>query len=160
MELKVVRLDIPEACNIILGQTHFIKTAEDLCEILATRIPHAQFGVAFTEASGPCLIRTEGNSHELIDVCVKNLQAMSAGHVFCVLLRNAFPIAVLNDIKACQEVCGIFCATANPLQVVIAQTEQGSGVLGVIDGSAPRGVESEQDRQNRRGFLRTIGYKK
>lgn len=160
MELKVVSLDIPEACNIILGQTHFIKTAEDLCEILATRISHAQFGVAFTEASGPCLIRTEGNSQELIDACVKNLQAMSAGHVFCILLRNAFPIAVLNDIKTCQEVCRIFCATANPLQVVIAQSEQGSGVLGVIDGSAPRGVESEQDRQNRRGFLRTIGYKK
>ncbi len=159
MELKVVPIEIPEGCNIILGQTHFIKTAEDLYEILATRISHAQFGVAFTEASGPCLIRTEGNSQELIDACVKNLLLMSAGHVFCIVLRNAFPIAVLNDIKACQEVCRVFCATANPLQVVLAQTAQGCGILGVIDGTAPKGVEGEQDKQNRREFLRKIGYK-
>lgn len=160
MELSVVPVTIPDGCNIILGQTHFIKTAEDLYEILATRISHASFGIAFTEASGPCLIRTEGNDQPLIDACVQNLLALGTGHVFCILLRNAFPITVLNEIKQCQEVCRIFCATANPLQVVVATTEQGRGVMGVIDGSSPKGVETEQDRLARREFLRKIGYKK
>ncbi|HMK44797.1 MAG TPA: adenosine-specific kinase [Dissulfurispiraceae bacterium] len=160
MELMVVPVEIPEGCNIILGQTHFIKTAEDLYETLATRISQAQFGIAFTEASGPCLIRTEGNDAELIDMCVKNLLALGAGHVFCILMKNAFPIAVLNDIKGCQEVCRVFCATANPLRVIVADDGQGRGVLGVIDGVRPKGIENEQDKQARRDFLRKIGYKR
>jgi len=159
MELSLITIEIPEGCNIILGQTHFIKTTEDLYEIIATTVPQAKFGVAFTEASGPCLIRTEGNDSNLVDVCVKNLQAISAGHVFCVLLQNAFPINVLNQIKNCSEVCRIFCATANPVQVVVASTPQGSGVLGVIDGFAPKGVETPEDKVLRKEFLRKIGYK-
>jgi len=159
MELKAVRLEIPEGCNIILGQTHFIKTAEDLYEIIATTIPHARFGIAFTESSGPCLIRTEGNDTELINTCVKNLQAVGAGHVFCFLLKNAFPISVLNQIKNCPEVCSVYCATANPVEVIVAATREGSGILGVIDGSPPKGVESSEDRTHRKEFLRKIGYK-
>ncbi len=160
METNVVPVAIPEGCNIILGQTHFIKTAEDLYEILATSVPKARFGIAFTEASGPCLIRTEGNDDELVRACVAALQAIGAGHVFCVLLRDAFAISVLNQIKNCPEVCRIFCATANPLQVVVASNSQGWGVLGVIDGAPPKGVESDDDRETRREFLRKIGYKR
>ncbi len=160
LEIHAVRIDIPEGSNFILGQTHFIKTAEDLYEIIATTVPKARFGVAFTEASGPCLIRTEGNDDELIQGCVTALQSIGAGHVFCVLLRDAFAISVLNQIKNCPEVCRIFCATANPLQVVVASSSQGWGVLGVIDGSPPKGVETADDRQTRREFLRKIGYKR
>jgi hypothetical protein len=159
MEMKSVAMEIPEGCNVILGQTHFIKTAEDLYEIIATTVPQAKFGVAFTEASGPCLIRTEGNDKDLVNTCVRNLQAIGAGHVFCILLQNAFPINILNQIKHCAEVCRIFCATANPVQVVVASAEQGSGVLGVIDGSAPKGVEGPADKTQRKEFLRKIGYK-
>ncbi|OGW44852.1 MAG: adenosine monophosphate-protein transferase [Nitrospirae bacterium RBG_13_41_22] len=159
MELKSVKIDIPEGCNIILGQTHFIKTAEDLYEIIATTVPQAKFGIAFTEASGPCLIRTEGNDSELVHNCVKNLQVLGAGHVFCILLKNVFPINVLNQIKNCPEVCRIFCATANPVEVIVAKTSQGSGVLGVIDGFSPKGVETAEDRAHRKEFLRKIGYK-
>ncbi|HTP66791.1 MAG TPA: adenosine-specific kinase [Geobacteraceae bacterium] len=160
LEIHAVRIDIPEGCNFILGQTHFIKTAEDLYEVIATTVPGAHFGVAFTEASGPCLIRTEGNDEELIQRCVSALQSIGAGHVFCILLRDAFPINVLNQIKNCPEVCRIFCATANPLQVVVASNSQGWGVLGVIDGSPPKGVETAEDRQARRDLLRRIGYKR
>src|SRR5512134_235900 len=160
MELSTVRVDIPEGCNVILGQTHFIKTAEDLYEIVATAVPQAKFGVAFTEASGPCLIRTEGNDDGLIAACMKTLQDIAAGHVFCIYLRNAFPINVLSQIKNCPEVCRIFCATANPLEVVVAASGQGKGILGVIDGSSPKGIENEQDRDERRKFLRKIGYKR
>ncbi len=159
METRTVRMTIPEGCNIILGQTHFIKTAEDLYEIIRTTVPQARFGVAFTEASGPCLIRTEGNDGELVEACVRNLQAMGAGHVFCILLRDAFPVNVLNPIKACPEVCRVFCATANPLEVVVASTEQGNGIIGVIDGFPPLGVEGPEDRAQRKEFLRKIGYK-
>jgi adenosine/AMP kinase len=159
MELKIVKMEIPEGCNIILGQTHFIKTAEDLYEVIATTVPQAKFGIAFTEASGPCLIRTEGNDGELINSCVKNLQKLGAGHVFCILLKNAFPINVLNQVKNCPEVCRIFCATANPLEVVVAETPQGKGILGVIDGFSPKGVESAEDKADRKEFLRKIGYK-
>jgi hypothetical protein len=159
MELKSVKIDIPEGCNIILGQTHFIKTAEDLYEIIATAVPQAKFGIAFTEASGPCLIRTEGNDPELVHNCVKNLQDLGAGHVFCILLKNVFPINVLNQIKNCPEVCRIFCATANPVEVIVVKTSQGSGVLGVIDGFSPKGVETAEDRAHRKEFLRKIGYK-
>ncbi|MFZ6006232.1 MAG: adenosine-specific kinase, partial [Nitrospirota bacterium] len=158
METRAVKINIPDGCNIILGQTHFIKTAEDLYEIIATTVPHARFGIAFTEASGPCLIRTEGNDDELISTCVKNLQEIGAGHVFCILLKNAFPINVLNPIKNCPEVCRIYCATANPLEVLVASTEQGNGIIGVIDGFPPKGVETAEDKKNRKEFLRKIGY--
>jgi hypothetical protein len=160
MELRSVRLSIPEGCNLILGQTHFIKTTEDLYEIIVTTVPQARFGVAFTEASGPCLIRSEGNDEELIGTCIANMQALGAGHVFCLLLREAFPINVLNPIKLCPEVCRIFCATANPVEVIVATTEQGAGVLGVVDGSSPKGTETDDDKNRRRDFLRKIGYKR
>jgi adenosine/AMP kinase len=159
MELKTIKIEIPEGCNVILGQTHFIKTAEDLYEIIATTVPQAKFGIAFTEASGPCLIRTEGNDGELINTCVKNLQKLGAGHVFCILLKNAFPINVLNQIKTCPEVCRVFCATANPLEIVVAETSLGKGILGVIDGFSPNGVEGAEDKADRKKFLRKIGYK-
>jgi hypothetical protein len=159
MEIRAVRVTIPEGTNIILGQTHFIKTVEDLYEVIATGVPQAQFGIAFAEASGPCLIRTEGNDKDLTEVCVRNLQAIAAGHVFCVLLKNAFPINILNQIKNCPEVCRIFCATANPVDVIVAGASQGNGVLGVIDGLSPKGVEAPQDRTARKEFLRKIGYK-
>ena len=159
MEIKTVTLDIPEGCNIIMGQTHFIKTAEDLYEIIATTVPTAHFGIAFTEASGPCLIRTEGNDDRLTDLCAKNLQEIGAGHVFCVILRNAFPINILTPIKLCPEVCGIYCATSNPVEVIVAETGQGKGIMGVIDGFFPRGVETPEDKAHRKEFLRKIGYK-
>jgi len=160
LEIHSIPIDIPDGCNIILGQTHFIKTAEDLYEIIATTVPQAKFGIAFTEASGPCLIRTEGNDDELVGTSVRNLQAIGAGHVFCILLRNAYPINILNQIKGCPEVCRIYCATANPVQVIVASTTQGWGVLGVIDGFPPKGVESDDDRLKRHEFLRAIGYKR
>ena len=159
MEIKTVPLDIPEGCNLILGQTHFIKTAEDLYEIVTTTVPNAHFGIAFTEASGPCLIRTEGNDDRLTALCVKNLQEIGAGHVFCIILRNAFPINILTPIKLCPEVCGIYCATANPVEVIVAETGQGKGIMGVIDGFSPRGVETPEDKAHRKEFLRKIGYK-
>lgn len=159
MEIKTVRIDIPEGCNIILGQTHFIKTIEDLYEIIVAGVPRARFGVAFTEASGPCLIRKEGNDEGLIEACVKTLLNLGAGHVFCIYLKEAFPINILNQIKNCPEVCRVFCATANPLEVIVATTEQGSGIVGVIDGFAPKGIETAEDRNSRKEFLRKIGYK-
>lgn len=159
MEIKSIKIDIPKGCNIILGQTHFIKTIEDLYEIIVTTIPQARFGVAFTEASGPCLIRVEGNDEELKKACINTLQKTGAGHVFCIYLRNAYPINILNQIKNCPEVCRIFCATANPLEVVVASTAQGNGIIGVIDGFSPKGVESDEDRNKRKEFLRKIGYK-
>ena len=159
MELKTIRVAIPEGANIILGQTHFIKTAEDLYEILAGSSPHAKFGVAFTEASGPCLIRYEGNDPDLSKSAVDILQSIGAGHVFAILLRDAFPINVLNSVKMCPEVCRIFCATANPLEVVVAESEQGRGIMGVIDGSSPSGIEQEADKAARKALLRNFGYK-
>ena len=160
LEMHAVTIDYPEGCNIIIGQTHFIKTAEDLYEVIATTVPQARFGIAFTEASGPCLIRTEGNDEELMGGCVTALQAIGAGHVFCILLRDAYPINILNQVKGCPEVCSIYCATANPLQVMVAATPQGRGIVGVVDGFPPKGVETAADRQERREFLRRIGYKR
>ncbi len=159
MEVTTVKVDVPEECSMILGQTHFIKTAEDLYEIIATSVPQARFGIAFTEASGPCLIRTEGNEAELISASVKTLEKIGAGHVFCIFLKNAFPINVLTQIKNCPEVCGIFCATANPVEVITASTAQGKGILGVIDGFLPKGVETPADKVARKEFLRKLGYK-
>jgi uncharacterized protein len=160
MELKTVRLSIPENCNIIVGQSHFIKTAEDLYEIITCGCAHAKFGLAFSEASGPCLIRVEGNDETLKKAAAENAMSLGAGHTFIVLLKDAFPVNVLNAIKSCPEVCRIFCATANPLEVVVIETEQGRGVLGVVDGFSPRGVETEPDVLARKNFLRKIGYKR
>ena len=160
MEIKNIRLSVPENCNIIVGQSHFIKTVEDLYEAITTGCAHCKFGIAFCEASGPCLIRVEGNDEELKRISAENAMIMGAGHTFVILLKDAFPINVLNAIKACSEVCHIFCATANPLEVIVAETDQGRGVLGVIDGFSPKGVETEADAKARREFLRKIGYKR
>jgi hypothetical protein len=160
MDLSTVALKIPEDGNVILGQTHFIKTVEDLYEIMVSQVPASRFGVAFCEASGVCLIRSDGNDPDLIDAAVRNMQDVAAGHTFIIIMQEAFPINVLNAVKDCPEVCQIFCATANPVQVVIAETEQGRGILGVIDGSSPKGIEAEADRTDRKAFLRKIGYKR
>lgn len=160
MELSAVTLEFPADCNVIVGQAHFIKTAEDLAEIVVTSVPGAKFGLAFCEASGPCLVRTEGNDQVLIGVAVAQARAVAAGHVFFLVLRGAYPINVLPAIKQCQEVCRVFCATANPVQVLVATTAQGNGVVGVVDGSGPMGVETDTDKAARREFLRKIGYKR
>jgi adenosine/AMP kinase len=159
MQINNIQLSIPEGCNIIVGQSHFIKTAEDLYEVITTSCPHSKFGVAFCEASSPCLIRVEGNDGELRKVAAENALTMGAGHAFVILLKDAFPVNVLNAVKACSEVCHVICATANPLEVIVAETDQGRGVLGVVDGFSPKGVESEGDVKIRREFLRKIGYK-
>ncbi|HAJ32900.1 MAG TPA: adenosine monophosphate-protein transferase [Candidatus Atribacteria bacterium] len=160
MELKTVRMEFPEDTNIIIGQTHFIKTAEDLYEVMITAVPRAKFGLAFNEASGPCLVRAEGNDSELKTLAIKNVKVIGAGHVFVIILKDAFPINVLDGVKRCSEVCSIFCATANEVEVIIAETDLGRGVLGVIDGNSPKGVETDKDVQERKEFLRMIGYKK
>ena len=160
MELLAEKLFIPEGANLILGQSHFIKTVEDLYEILIGTVPGVKFGLAFAEASGECLIRVEGNDPELLKAATENARLMAAGHTFNILLKNAFPINMLNAIKMCPEVCRIFCATANPVEVILAETEQGRGVLGVVDGFSPRGVEAEHGQAWRHEFLRKIGYKK
>lgn len=159
MEIKTITLDIPDGANIIVGQTHFIKTAEDLYEAMINAVPGMKFGIAFCEASGPRLIRVEGNDNALKDMAIRNASAIAAGHTFVILMKGAFPVNVLNAVKACPEVCSVFCATANPVQVIVAETEQGRGVLGVIDGYRPMGVEGEKDIQDRKQFLRKIGYK-
>lgn len=160
MELTAVQVAIPPDCNVIVGQSHFIKTVEDLYEAIATGVPGARFGVAFCEASGACLVRFDGNDEALQQAAVAAAREIGAGHTFVVFLANAYPINVLNQVKACPEVCEIFCATANPLEVIVAETGQGRGIVGVVDGAAPKGVEGEPDRQWRRDFLRTIGYKR
>ncbi len=159
MEIKTVVMEIPEGANIIIGQTHFIKTAEDLYEVMVNAVPGIKFGVAFCEASGPCLVRAEGNDSSLKEVAIRNAGNIAAGHIFVILIKEAFPVNVLNSIKACPEVCSIYCATANPVQVIVAETELGRGIMGVIDGYSPKGVETEKDVQNRKQFLRKIGYK-
>jgi adenosine/AMP kinase len=159
MDLKVVRLNIPEGSNLILGQSHFIKTAEDLYEVIAGTAPAAKFGIAFSEASGDCLIRLEGNDSDLVEAAKRNSLALGCGHTFVVLMIGAFPINVLNGIKGVQEVCGIFCATANPLEVLVAETELGRGIMGVIDGFSPKGVETKEKVEERRNLLRRFGYK-
>jgi len=159
MELKMESVEIPEGCNIILGQTHFIKTVEDLYEIMVGSVPSAKFGIAFCEASGHCLVRGEGNDEGLKEVAAKNISRIGAGHTFLIVLKDAFPINVLNAVKSCQEVCTIFCATANPVQVILAQSEQGRGVLGVIDGTFPKGIEKEDGVAWRKDLLRKFKYK-
>lgn len=160
MELKSVRLTIPESGNIIVGQSHFIKTVEDIYEAIVNTSPHIQFGVAFNEASGPCLIRHDGNNEELQQIAVENAKVIGAGHCFVVLLRNGFPINVLWRIQSVPEVVNIYCATANPVEMIVAETDLGRGILGVIDGSSPKGVESEADVKDRVALLQKFGYKR
>ena len=160
MELLSVRIDKPETANFILGQTHFIKTVEDVHEALVNAVPDIKFGLAFCEASGKCLVRCSGTDAAMVDLAKKNALALGAGHSFIVFLADGFfPLNVLNALKMVPEVCRIFCATANPTEVVIAQTGQGRGILGVVDGASPKGAETEADVAWRKGFLRQIGYK-
>jgi len=151
---------MPDAANVIIGQTHFIKTAEDLYEVMVTTVPQAKFGLAFNEASGARLVRTEGNDDELVKAATEAALAIGAGHTFVLYLRQAYPVNVLDRVKGCAEVCQVYCATANLLQVVVCESPQGRGILGVIDGEPPKGVEQDADRQWRRDFLRKIGYKR
>jgi hypothetical protein len=159
LDLKTIRLTFPEGCNVILGQSHFIKTVEDLYEILIAAVPGIQFGIAFNEASGPCLVRHQGNNQELVQSATDNIINVGAGHTFLIILKNAFPINVLNAVRQCQEVCSIYCATANPVEVIVAETEQGRGILGIVDGSSPKGVEGDEDQRTRKEMLRKFGYK-
>ena len=159
MEFESVRIAIPEGANVIIGQSHFIKTAEDLYEALVNTVPGARFAIAFNEASGPCLVRIEANDDELRSAAVTAARAVGAGHLFVAFLRNAFPINVLGRMKECFEVCTIFCATSNPVEVIVAVTSQGRGVMGVVDGASPKGVEGPEDVRHRKEFLRKIGYK-
>jgi adenosine/AMP kinase len=160
MQLKTVRLEIPADGNVIVGQSHFIKTVEDLYEAIVNTVPHVKFGIAFNEASGACLIRVDGNDPELEANAAENAQAVAAGHTFFISMRQGYPINVLGRIREIPEICSIYCATANRLEVIVAETEQGRGILGVIDGSPPKGIESQNDREWRHGLLRKIGYKR
>jgi len=160
MELQNLQLSFPEDCNIILGQSHFIKTVEDLYEVMVNSVPGVEFGLAFCEASGPCLIRKDGTNNDLIDIAVQNMHRLGCGHSFLIVMRGAFPINVLPGIKDCREVVQIFCATANRVQVIVAKSEQGNGILGVIDGFAPKGIELDTDITHRKKFLLNIGYKR
>lgn len=158
--MHAVRLEIPDGANLVVGTSHFIKTVEDIYEALVNTVPQMKFGIAFNEASGPCLIRVDGNDDDLKAVAVRNAQAVGAGHTFYVVMRDGFPINVLGRIKDVPEVCNIICATANPVEAIVAQTEQGRGILGVVDGSSPKGIEDEAGREWRHTFLRKIGYKR
>jgi len=160
MQISSVRLEIPEGGNLILGASHFIKTVEDLYEAIVNTAPHMKFGIAFNEASGPCLIRVDGNDESLKQLAVKNAEAVGGGHSFVIVMTEGFPINILGRIKEVPEIVNIFCATANPVEVVIAESEQGRGIIGVIDGSSPKGIETQEDAKWRHGFLRKIGYKR
>lgn len=160
MELLVKALSFPSDCNIILGQSHFIKSVEDIYEVMVNSVPGVKFGLAFCEASGPCLVRKDGTDSELIEQAVENMLHLGAGHSFLIIMRDAFPINVLPGIKDCREVLNIFCATSNPVQVILAETEQGRGILGVIDGASPKGIELDTDISHRKKFLLDIGYKR
>jgi len=159
MDIKSIAIRLPSGSNVVVGQSHFIKTVEDIAEIVVTTIPQAKYGLAFNESSGPCLVRGEGNDAALKATAVENAQAIGAGHVFVLLLRDCYPINILGRLKDCPEVCSIFCATANPVEVIVAESSQGRGVLGVIDGARPKGVEADPDVATRKEFLRKIGYK-
>ncbi len=159
METKIVKIEKPAETNVIIGQAHFIKTLEDIYEAMVNSVPGVKFGVGFCESSGACLVRSEGTDPELKALAEKNALSIGAGHIFIVLMRDAYPINVLRAIKDVPEVCSIYCATANPVEVIVAETEQGRGILGVIDGEKPKGVEGEPDIKWRKGLLRKIGYK-
>jgi adenosine/AMP kinase len=160
MELKSVRLEIPENGNVILGHSHFIKTVEDLYEAIVNTVPQMKFGVAFNEASGACLTRVDGNDSDLKANATRNAQAVGAGHSFVISMQDGYPINILGRVREIPEVCTIYCATANPVEVIVAETDQGRGILGVIDGSSPKGVEAASDLEWRHGLLRKIGYKR
>ncbi len=159
IEIQIVKIEAPRDCNLILGQSHFIKTVEDLYEAIVNTVPQAKFGLAFSESSGPCLVRSAGNDEELKKAAAENVLKIACGHCFLIFLKNAYPINILQRVKSVPEVVNLYCATANPVEVVIAETEQGRGILGVIDGLKPRGIESEKDVEERKAFLRKIGYK-
>ena len=159
IDLKLVDVEIPEGWNIVVGQSHFIKTVEDIHEAVSEAVPGARFGLAFCEASGPCLVRKSGTDNELVEKAVETAKKIGAGHSFVLYMKNMFPVNVLNRIKNVSEVCRIFCATANPLQVIVAESEQGRGIMGVIDGFSPKGTETEEDAEKRKQLLRAIGYK-
>ena len=159
MEIKIVKIENPDSLNMILGQSHFIKTVEDIYEAMVSTVPMATFGLAFCEASDVCLVRYTGTDKEMIELAQKNAYALSAGHSFIIFMKDMYPVNVLNAIKNVPEVCRIFCATANPVEVIIAETEQGRGILGVIDGFSSKGIETEDDIAGRKKLLRTIGYK-
>ena len=159
MELKTVKIDVPKDCNVILGMAHFIKTVEDLYEALVNAVPNIKFGIGFCESSGPCLVRHEGNDEELRRLAAEKAFELACGHSFIIFIKNAYPINVLDKIKKTHEVCTVYAATANPLEVVIAETEQGRGIIGVIDGLKSKGIEKEEDVKARKEFLRKIGYK-
>ncbi len=159
MEIKVVKIKKPDETNLILGQSHFIKTVEDLHEAIVTTVPGAKFGLAFCESSGPCLVRWSGTDNELTELAKTNALELAAGHSFLILMRDMFPINILNVVKGLPEVCRVFCATAIPVDVIVAETEMGRGILGVVDGLKSRGVEGEDDIRARKEFLRKIGYK-
>ncbi len=160
VNFHAVKLSVPENANIILGQSHFIKTVEDIYEAMVNTVPGAKFGVAFNEASGPCLIRSDGTDNALRLAAVEMAASVASGHFFAVVIRDSFPINVLRSIQMTPEVCNIYCATANPVEVIVAETEQGRGVLGVIDGAPPKGIETPEDVTHRHAFLRMIGYKR
>ncbi|MGB3346541.1 MAG: adenosine-specific kinase [Candidatus Humimicrobiia bacterium] len=159
MELKVIKIEKPDEMNFILGQSHFIKTVEDIYEVMIGSMPNIKFGIGFCESSGPCLVRYEGNDEKLIELAKKNALNIGAGHAFIIFMENAYPINVLNSIKSVPEVCRIFCATANQTEIVIGETEKGRAILGVIDGAKSKGIESEEDIKFRKELLRKIGYK-
>ena len=159
MELLTVRIEKPDDLNLILGQSHFVKTVEDLYEALAGSSPHLRFGIAFCESSGPRLVRRSGNDPELVELAMRNALAIGAGHSFIVFLREGYPVNVLNQVKQVPEVCRVYCATANPVEVIVAETPRGRGILGVVDGGSPLGVETEDDVAARKDLLRKIGYK-
>lgn len=157
--IKTIQINIPTDANVIFGQSHFIKTVEDLSEIVIASVPNIEYGLAFCEASGPCLVRTEGNSQELVKAALDNALAIGAGHSFILFIKNGFPINILDRVKSCHEVVSIFAATANPLQAIICETSQGRGVIGVVDGFSPKGAETEADKKDRKEMLRKFGYK-
>jgi len=159
LETSTVKIEAPEECNIIIGQSHFIKSVEDLYEAIVNSVPAIRFGLAFCESSGPCLVRKAGNDPDLVQVAARSALQLGAGHCFIIILKGAYPINVLNAIKSVPEVCSIYCATANPVEIVIAETELGRGVLGVIDGFKSKGIETDRDIDDRKLFLRKIGYK-
>ncbi|MFB3815452.1 MAG: adenosine-specific kinase [Terriglobales bacterium] len=160
LDLEAVAMEVPADTNLILGQSHFIKTVEDIYEAVVNTVPQAKFGIAFNESSGPCLTRADGNDDELKAAAVRNAQKMAAGHTFVLIVRNAYPVNLLHAIRRTPEVVTLFCATANPVEVIVAKSAQGRGVLGVIDGSVPKGVEAPEDVKARHEFLRKIGYKR
>lgn len=160
LELKTVRVDIPEGCNVIIGTAHFIKTVEDIYETMVTSVPNVKFGLGFCESSGECLVRVEGTDEELKRAAAENALKLSCGHAFVILMKDAYPINVLNQLKTAPEICTIYAATANPLEIIIAETDQGRGILGVIDGYKQKGIEEPEDIEWRKNFLRQIGYKR